>query len=200
MGARHCEACETQPVMKCGRCTMTRCEDHALAAGTRCDHCERDYSDEAPTRRSFVPPPRSRRWSAIGPFCRRSAARPAHAPVRDRVRHSRGRRGACRSSIARRALLCAGAPRACYPRGRYHAEACLCLGDAATLDLDPFEPEPPAIARSLPRCGGGGSVRGSANAACAIRSLAIGLRSTRATSARQQNAALVPKTRFSAGG
>jgi hypothetical protein len=60
MGARHCEACETQPVMKCGRCAVTRCEDHALAAGTRCDHCERDYTDEAPTRRAakliFVPP------------------------------------------------------------------------------------------------------------------------------------------------
>src|SRR6188508_2452938 len=57
---RRCEACETEPVMRCGRCTTTRCEKHALAAGHRCDRCERDYSDEAPTRRAakliFVPP------------------------------------------------------------------------------------------------------------------------------------------------
>src|SRR5688572_15254241 len=57
---RRCDACETEPVMRCGRCTSTRCEKHALAAGMRCDRCERDYADEAPTRRAakliFVPP------------------------------------------------------------------------------------------------------------------------------------------------
>ena len=46
--------------MRCGRCTATRCAAHALAAGTRCDRCELDFADEAPTRRSakliFVPP------------------------------------------------------------------------------------------------------------------------------------------------
>ena len=55
-----CEDCATQPVMRCGRCTSTRCERHALAAGQRCDHCERDWADEQPTRRAakliFVPP------------------------------------------------------------------------------------------------------------------------------------------------
>jgi hypothetical protein len=46
--------------MRCGRCTVTRCERHALAEGRRCDNCERDWQDEAPTRRAakliFVPP------------------------------------------------------------------------------------------------------------------------------------------------
>jgi hypothetical protein len=62
MGRRRqheCEACETKPVMKCGRCTATRCEAHALASGVRCERCERDWADEAPTRRQakliFVP-------------------------------------------------------------------------------------------------------------------------------------------------
>jgi hypothetical protein len=46
--------------MKCGRCTTTRCDRHALAPGHRCDRCERDWQEEAPTRRAvkliFVPP------------------------------------------------------------------------------------------------------------------------------------------------
>ena len=46
--------------MKCGRCTSTRCERHALPEGRRCDNCEADWQDEAPTRRAakliFVPP------------------------------------------------------------------------------------------------------------------------------------------------
>ena len=60
MGPRHCEDCETNPVMRCGRCTDTRCGAHALAPGSRCERCERDWADEAPTRRAakliFVPP------------------------------------------------------------------------------------------------------------------------------------------------
>lgn len=46
--------------MKCGRCTSTRCARHALAPGQRCDGCEHDWHDEAPTRRAakliFAPP------------------------------------------------------------------------------------------------------------------------------------------------
>ncbi|HET7501730.1 MAG TPA: hypothetical protein VFK02_12020 [Kofleriaceae bacterium] len=46
--------------MSCGRCTSTRCRAHALAAGQRCDRCERDWADDAVTRRAakliFVPP------------------------------------------------------------------------------------------------------------------------------------------------
>jgi len=46
--------------MKCGRCTTTRCERHALPAGKRCPSCERDWQEEAPTRRAakliFAPP------------------------------------------------------------------------------------------------------------------------------------------------
>jgi hypothetical protein len=46
--------------MRCGRCTITRCVRHALGPGERCDRCERDWADEAPTRRAakliFVPP------------------------------------------------------------------------------------------------------------------------------------------------
>ena len=59
MGA-DCEDCATRPVMRCGRCTITRCERHALPVGKRCDRCERDWADEQPTRRAakliFVPP------------------------------------------------------------------------------------------------------------------------------------------------
>jgi len=60
VGARACRECLTAPVMKCGRCTSTRCARHALAIGKRCDGCERDWQDEAPTRRAakliFAPP------------------------------------------------------------------------------------------------------------------------------------------------
>lgn len=61
MGAtRQCKECISAPVMKCGRCTSTRCARHALAEGRRCDGCERDYADEAVTRRNakllFAPP------------------------------------------------------------------------------------------------------------------------------------------------
>lgn len=60
MGARVCKDCITSPVMKCGRCTTTRCQRHALADGARCDKCESDWALEAPTRRAakliFAPP------------------------------------------------------------------------------------------------------------------------------------------------
>jgi hypothetical protein len=49
-----------RPVMCCGRCNSTRCKLHALPAGDRCDRCERDWRDEAVTRRAakviFAPP------------------------------------------------------------------------------------------------------------------------------------------------
>jgi len=38
--------------MKCGRCTATRCQRHALAEGARCDKCESDWQLEASTRRA----------------------------------------------------------------------------------------------------------------------------------------------------
>lgn len=53
MGARDCEDCLEHPVMKCGRCTLTLCETHALDSGTRCERCELDYADDAPTRRAL---------------------------------------------------------------------------------------------------------------------------------------------------
>ena len=56
----NCRDCLTQPVMRCGRCTTTRCSKHRLQAGHRCDSCERDWRDEAATRRAakviFAPP------------------------------------------------------------------------------------------------------------------------------------------------
>src|SRR5689334_693186 len=59
-GARRCEDCLTAPVMKCGRCTATRCARHALDPGVRCDSCERDWQEDALTRRNakliFAPP------------------------------------------------------------------------------------------------------------------------------------------------
>jgi hypothetical protein len=46
--------------MRCGRCNNTRCEVHALEAGQRCDHCERDWADDGVTRAAakliFAPP------------------------------------------------------------------------------------------------------------------------------------------------
>ena len=58
--ARDCEDCVKSPVMRCGRCTVTRCARHQLAPGQRCSHCEADWQDEAPTRRAakliFAPP------------------------------------------------------------------------------------------------------------------------------------------------
>jgi hypothetical protein len=46
--------------MRCGRCNTTRCEQHALEAGERCDRCERDWQDDLVTRRAakliFAPP------------------------------------------------------------------------------------------------------------------------------------------------
>jgi hypothetical protein len=46
--------------MRCGRCTTSRCAIHALLPGERCEHCELDWSEDAPTRRAakliFAPP------------------------------------------------------------------------------------------------------------------------------------------------
>jgi uncharacterized protein (DUF983 family) len=57
---QECRACKTKPVMRCGRCTTTRCAAHVLVPGQRCERCEHDWDEEAPTRRSakviFAPP------------------------------------------------------------------------------------------------------------------------------------------------
>jgi hypothetical protein len=46
--------------MQCGRCASTRCARHPLPPGQRCEACEREWQDEAVTRRSakliFAPP------------------------------------------------------------------------------------------------------------------------------------------------
>ena len=48
------------PVMWCGRCNSMCCKAHAPAPGDRCDRCERDWGEEAVTRRAakviFAPP------------------------------------------------------------------------------------------------------------------------------------------------
>ncbi|MBA3539387.1 MAG: hypothetical protein H0T79_07135 [Deltaproteobacteria bacterium] len=58
--ASRCDACILEPAIQCGRCAATRCLAHAFEPGRRCDACELDYADEAPTRRAakliFVPP------------------------------------------------------------------------------------------------------------------------------------------------
>jgi len=60
MVASPCSDCMMRPVMCCGRCNSTRCKLHALLPGDRCDRCERDWRDEAVTRRAakviFAPP------------------------------------------------------------------------------------------------------------------------------------------------
>jgi hypothetical protein len=57
---RGCDDCRIAPVMRCGRCSVTRCARHALVMDRRCDGCERDWQSDAPARRSakliFVPP------------------------------------------------------------------------------------------------------------------------------------------------
>ena len=53
MGSHRCKACIESPVMSCGRCSTTRCERHAIDPGKRCPGCERDYRDEARTRRAI---------------------------------------------------------------------------------------------------------------------------------------------------
>ncbi len=52
MVAPRCEACLTTPVMRCGRCTTTRCAAHAMGPGERCDRCEQDWQAEETTRRN----------------------------------------------------------------------------------------------------------------------------------------------------
>ena len=52
MGSRTCAACVEAPVSSCGRCTTSQCARHALEPGERCRACERDYRDEARTRRA----------------------------------------------------------------------------------------------------------------------------------------------------
>jgi hypothetical protein len=46
--------------MRCARCTTTRCAQHPLVPGARCEGCEADWADEAVTRRQakvlFAPP------------------------------------------------------------------------------------------------------------------------------------------------
>ena len=52
MGSRRCVACMEAPVATCGRCSTTRCASHPFRAGERCSACERDFRDEAQTRRA----------------------------------------------------------------------------------------------------------------------------------------------------
>src|SRR5690242_13374382 len=63
MAARSCPKCVecgAHPVMQGGGGASTRCAGHRLAPGQRCDACEREWQDEAVTRRSakliFAPP------------------------------------------------------------------------------------------------------------------------------------------------
>ena len=55
-----CADCVDRPVVRCGRCSAAKCEVHAILPGARCDACERDYADEAQTRRAaklLIAPP-----------------------------------------------------------------------------------------------------------------------------------------------
>ncbi len=60
MGATRCNACITDPTMRCGRCMTTFCDAHMLEPGTRCTACEQDWADDVATRRAakviFAPP------------------------------------------------------------------------------------------------------------------------------------------------
>jgi len=52
MGSRRCRACIEAPVATCGRCSTPRCSAHQFKAGERCSACERDFREEALTRRA----------------------------------------------------------------------------------------------------------------------------------------------------
>jgi hypothetical protein len=52
MGTQRCSDCATQAAMRCGRCNSPRCDLHALPWGERCERCERDWEEEAVTRRA----------------------------------------------------------------------------------------------------------------------------------------------------
>jgi hypothetical protein len=52
MGTLRCTDCATKPAMRCGRCNNPRCQLHSLASGSRCERCERDWQEEAVTRRA----------------------------------------------------------------------------------------------------------------------------------------------------
>lgn len=60
MGAPGCTNCAMRPVMCCGRCNDMYCKAHVPVPGDRCDRCERDWWEEAVTRRAakviFAPP------------------------------------------------------------------------------------------------------------------------------------------------
>jgi hypothetical protein len=60
MGVPSCTDCTKRPAMGCGRCNNTRCEAHALGRDERCERCERDWDEDAVTRRAakliFAPP------------------------------------------------------------------------------------------------------------------------------------------------
>ena len=47
-----CTACLEHPVVRCGRCSLTRCAKHAFVPGQRCEDCESEYAAEAPARRN----------------------------------------------------------------------------------------------------------------------------------------------------
>jgi hypothetical protein len=47
-----CTDCTEHPRVRCGRCAVTACAVHAFRSGERCPACERDWLDEAPTRRN----------------------------------------------------------------------------------------------------------------------------------------------------
>ncbi len=48
-----CDRCEAQPAARCGRCEAPLCATHRPPRGRRCRTCERDWADEAPTRRTL---------------------------------------------------------------------------------------------------------------------------------------------------
>jgi hypothetical protein len=57
---RRCHDCVEAPVVTCGRCSTTRCARHQFKAGERCSACEREFREDARTRRAvkviFAPP------------------------------------------------------------------------------------------------------------------------------------------------
>ena len=52
MGAPPCKRCIEAPIVRCGRCTTARCAIHAFPPGERCESCERDWKENAPTRQA----------------------------------------------------------------------------------------------------------------------------------------------------
>jgi hypothetical protein len=51
--ATRCPDCDARPLTRCARCDASLCDAHRPAREARCAACEREWTDELPTRRAL---------------------------------------------------------------------------------------------------------------------------------------------------